>query len=92
MIDQLQTQTSPVPPQLQGIAASPLQAAQQAGSPPPGVKVIDIGAVFNGFNARIAALEAKASTDVSKVESLFTKYWPIAAGLGLAVAEHFVKL
>lgn len=70
-----------------------LQAAgQQAAQPPPGVKLLDIGAVLNSFHTRIAALEAAGKQDVSKVKAFVTKYWPMAAGVIVAVAEHFAKV
>jgi hypothetical protein len=69
-----------------------IQAAGQQAGPPPGVKLLDIGAVLNGFHTRIATLEAAAKQDVSKAQTFVTKYWPVAAGIVIAVAEHFVKL
>lgn len=76
------------PPAQVGIQA----AGQQAAQPPPGVKLLDIGAVLNGFHTRIAALEAAGKQDVSKAKAFAAKYWPVAAGIVIAVVEHLVKL
>jgi hypothetical protein len=94
-------QTAPAPAVL-GFITQPgsVQAAgQQPGPTPPGgqpvqpgVKIVDISAVVSHFHARISALEAAAKQDVSKVKAFVTKYWPLATGIIVAVAEHFVKL
>lgn len=79
-------------PAPQPAPAPGLQAAGQQGALPPGVKLLDIGAVLNGFHTRLTALETAAKQDVSSAKAFAAKYWPVAAGVVIAVAEHFVKL
>lgn len=83
-------QPAPAPAAAPAPAPAP-QAAGQPATPPPGVKIVDISAVFNQFHARISALEAAAKTDVSKVRAFLTKYWPIGAGIAVA-ATRFIPL
>jgi hypothetical protein len=88
MTDQTQQAAPAAAPQ--PAAPAGLQAAGQPGTLPPGVKLLDIGAVLNGFHTRIAALETAAKQDVSKGKAFVMKYWPIAAGLAIA-ATRFLK-
>jgi hypothetical protein len=66
--------------------------SQQAGQPapqpqpPPGVRIVDLGAVFQNFEARIQSLETKAKAEV---ESFASKYWPLGVGL-LIAATRFI--
>jgi len=65
------------------------QAGQPAPQPPPGVRILDVGAVFHNFETRIQSLEAQAKAEVVKAESFVSKYWPIGVGL-LIAATRFI--